>query len=203
MIRQRLTNKVHDAIGDTQCACRLDAAAQLDNLGLEFLRRRGVVGGGAIGLRLQLGEEIGGQVHEAGADRATDEVCAAGVLALLGNLHLELARAEPELRDHLAARALRGSTSVGSDGVDGRIVLFNLIPARDSEVDAALADKRGDIGGGQEDEGDGQVLDEGNVEAVLSPELDVGALEQIQGRLVQSALCNGERMETLVSGMQA
>lgn len=187
-----LTDEVHDAIGDSQCACCLDAAAQLNNLGLELLRTGGVVvgGSGAAGLRLQLGEEVGSQAHEAGADRAADEVCAGGVLALLGNLDLELTRAEAELRDHLAARALGGSASVGSSGVDGRIVLLDLIPPRDSEIDAALADKRGDVGGGQEDEGNGQVLDEGNVEAVLSPELDVCALEQVQGRLVQSALCN-------------
>lgn len=202
MSRQRLTNKVYDAIGDSQCARCLHAAAQLDDFGLEDLRARGVVGG-AVCLRLQLGEEVGSQAHEARANCAADEVCAAGVLALLRNLDLELARPKPELRDHLAARALSGRTSVGSGGADGCIVLPNLIPPRDSKIDAALADKRGDIGGGQEDEGDGEVLNEGNVEAVLSPELDVCALEQVQGRLVQSALCNMARMETLVSGMQA
>lgn len=39
----------------------------------------------------------------------------------------------------------------------------DLIPAGYTEVDSAFADKGGDIGGGEEDEGDGVVFDEGDV----------------------------------------
>lgn len=56
------------------------------------------------------------------------------------------------------------------------LVLLDLVVARDAEVDLALADEGGDVGGGEEDECDGEVLDEGDVEAVLATELDVGAL---------------------------
>ena len=47
--------------------------------------------------------------------------------------------------------------------VDGGIVLFNLVLPGDAQVNAPLAHEGWDIGGGQEDEGDGEVLDEGNV----------------------------------------
>lgn len=67
-------------------------------------------------------------------------------------------------------------------------MLLDLVPPRDAEVDLALADEGGDVGRGEEDKGDGQVLDEGDVEAVLAPELDVGALEEVECRVVQAAL---------------
>jgi len=44
-------------------------------------------------------------------------------------------------------------------------VLLNLVVARDTKVDAALANKGGNIGGWEEDEGDREVLDEGDVES--------------------------------------
>jgi hypothetical protein len=53
-------------------------------------------------------------------------------------------------------------------------MFFDLIPARNAQIDAALADKGGNIGGGEEYEGNGKVLDESDVETVLSSELDVG-----------------------------
>jgi hypothetical protein len=41
----------------------------------------------------------------------------------------------------------------------------HLVAARYAQVDAALANEGGDIGGREEDEGEGEVLDKGNVEA--------------------------------------
>lgn len=67
-------------------------------------------------------------------------------------------------------------------------MLLDLVIARDAQVDAALPNEGGDIGGREEDEGDGQVLDKGNVEAVLTPELDVGAFEDVQGGLEKATL---------------
>ena len=69
-------------------------------------------------------------------------------------------------------------------------MLLHLVPARDAEVDLALADEGGDVGGREEDEGQGEVLDEGDVEAVLAAELDVGTLKEVERRLVQPALCD-------------
>lgn len=128
-------------------------------------------------------------MDEAGANGAADEILARDESALLGDLDLEAAAAEAQVHDHVAARGGGIGALAGARlDADGGIVLLDLIPARYAEVDAALADKGRDVGGGQEDEGNGEVLDEGDVEAVLAAELDVGTLEQVQRGLVQPAL---------------
>lgn len=68
-------------------------------------------------------------------------------------------------------------------------MLRDLIPARDAQVDFALSDEGGDVGGGEEDEGDWEVLDEGNVEARVTVELNVGAGEEVENWLLEAALC--------------
>lgn len=96
-------------------------------------------------------------------------------MSLLGDLNLELACAKLQLHNHLAARDWRRRILAGG-GLDGSIVLLDLVPSRNAKVNAALADKRGDVRSGQEDEGYGEVLDKGDVEAVLAAKLDIGAL---------------------------
>jgi hypothetical protein len=59
-------------------------------------------------------------------------------------------------------------------------VLLNLIKARDTKVYTSLSNKGRDVGGGKEDEGNGEVLDEGDVQAVLTLELDVGTLKEVK-----------------------
>ena len=59
-------------------------------------------------------------------------------------------------------------------------MLLHLVQTGDAQIDSALADEGRDIGGGKKDEGDREVLDEGDVEAVLSPELYVCTLEQVK-----------------------
>ena len=81
-------------------------------------------------------------------------------------------------------------------GADGSIVLLNLVPSGDTEVASALANKGGNVGSGEEDQGDREVLDEGNVEAVLAAELDVGALEEVKCGSIEPALC--ERISILL-----
>ena len=82
-------------------------------------------------------------------------------------------------------------------------MLLHLVPARDAEVDAALADKCRNVSRGEEDECDRQVFNECNVEPVFAPELDVGALEEIERRLVQPALCgSGELLAVAVCADQ-
>lgn len=54
-------------------------------------------------------------------------------------------------------------------------MLGDLVTAGNTNVNATLADEGGDVGGGQEDERNGQVLDQGDVETGLATELDVGA----------------------------
>lgn len=68
------------------------------------------------------------------------------------------------------------------------IVLLNLIPASDTKVDLALAYKRRDVGRGKEDEGDGKVLDESDVQAVFATELDVGTFKQVKSGGIEASL---------------
>lgn len=72
---------------------------------------------------------------------------------------------------------------------DTSIVLLDLIPSGNAKVDTAFADKCRDIGGGEEDEGYWEVLNESDVEAVLATELDVGALEEVERSVVETTLC--------------
>lgn len=58
-------------------------------------------------------------------------------------------------------------------------MLGDLVKARDAEINLTLSDECGDVGGGEEDEGDGEVLDERDVEAVFAAELDVGSFEEV------------------------
>jgi hypothetical protein len=64
------------------------------------------------------------------------------------------------------------------------------ISSSDTYRDTTFADEGGDVGGGEEDESDRKVLDEGDVETVLTAELDISAFEEIERRLQKSALCN-------------
>lgn len=64
-----------------------------------------------------------------------------------------------------------------------------LVSSGDSQVYSALTDEGGDVCGGQEDERQGEVFDEGNVEAGVAVELDVRAVEKIEACLVKSSLC--------------
>lgn len=185
-----LTNKIDDAICDTQGACCLHAAAQLDDLGPQLAVRGPPFQVAALLCRLQPRKVLLRKVHEASANVLADQILARGVAALDGDLHLELARAEAEVHDRLAPAGpavLRGPP--GGDPVfarqapglgrvaHARFVLLDLVKARDAQVDLALADKGWDVRGGEEDESDGQVLDEGNVQTVLPAELDICALQ--------------------------
>lgn len=67
-------------------------------------------------------------------------------------------------------------------------MLLYLVPASDAEIDTALANKGRDIGGGEEDQGNWEVLDESNVETVLAAELDVGTLEEVECSGIESSL---------------
>lgn len=73
--------------------------------------------------------------------------------------------------------------------MQSRIVLGDLVTAGDTDVDAALANEGWDVGGGQEDKGNREVLDEGDVEAGFATELDVRAGEEVEGSLLETTLC--------------
>jgi hypothetical protein len=67
-------------------------------------------------------------------------------------------------------------------------VLGDLVEACDTEITLALSDECGDVGSGEEDERDGEVLDKRDVEAVFAAELDVGSFEEVQCRGIEAAL---------------
>lgn len=189
------TDKINNTIRHTQRARRLDTPAQLNNFRPEF--PPGIAGRAvdldALLLELQPGKVLGREVDKAGADVLPDQVLARLVLPLGRDLYLELAGAEPEVEDGVAAPGLLvlggplvAHAAGARDGADAGVVLLDLVIARDAEVDAALADEGGDVGRGEEDEGDGEVLDEGDVEAALALELDVGAFEEVEGCLEET-----------------
>lgn len=122
------------------------------------------------------------QTREASADSETDKILGGSVFALLGNLDLELAAAKLKAHDGLAVRG--GLFILADDGGS----FLDLVVAGNTQIDATLADKGRDIGGGEEDEGDGEVLDEGDVEAVFAAELDVGAFEEVESSGIETAL---------------
>ena len=111
-------------------------------------------------------------------------------VALLGHLDLQLAASEFEVHQLLNA----GSFGRGRDS----LVLGDNIAASDSKVDSALADEGGDVGGREEDQGQRQVLHQGDVETVVTVELDVGAGEQLDAGLVQAALLGDGEQEAVV-----
>lgn len=67
-------------------------------------------------------------------------------------------------------------------------MLGDCVSAGDSKVDSTLTNESGDIGGGKEDEGEREVLDKRNVEAVVTVELDVAARKEVEAGYVQAAL---------------
>jgi hypothetical protein len=67
-------------------------------------------------------------------------------------------------------------------------VLLDLVAACDTQIDAALANEGGDVGGREEDEREREVLDKRNVKARVAVELDVRAVEEVEADLVETAL---------------
>lgn len=140
------------------------------------------------------------EIDKAGADVLADQVSSGGVLALLRHLDLQLAGAEAQFHDQIAAGRLQRVAAVGTDfeggparavvRSDASVVLLHLVPARDAQVNLSFAYESGNVGRGEEDEGDGEVLDKGDVQAILAAELDVATLEEVESGSIEAALCD-------------
>lgn len=78
-------------------------------------------------------------------------------------------------------------------------MLLNLVPSGDTKITTALTNKGRNIGGGKEDQGDRQVLDKGDIEAVLAAKLDVGAFEEVKCSSIEATLFTRISMAGLVS----
>ena len=94
---------------------------------------------------------------------------------------MQLAGAEAQVEDLLDVGGLAGG--------QGGIVLGDLVAAGDSQINAAFADECRDIGSGQEDQRNGQILDQCDIEAGFAAELDVTAGEEVEGCLLQTSFC--------------
>jgi hypothetical protein len=173
-------DEVDDSVGNAQGARGLDTATHVLDVGFE-LRILCVTVGGAALLGLQLSEVSLGQVREAGDYVLADEVLGLGQVALLRDLDLQTALSKVEV-EHL------DDAGCGC-GRHAAFVLLDLVAACDAQVDAALADEGGDVGGWQEDEGERQILDKRDVKARMAVELDVRAVEEVEADLVKTALC--------------
>lgn len=97
---QALTDKINNALRDTKSASSLDTAAELDNLGAHLAGRDTTLG---VVTLLKLQEVLGSEIDKAGANRLANEILRGLVLALLGDLDLELAASKAQLHDHVGA----------------------------------------------------------------------------------------------------
>ncbi|KAL1999427.1 hypothetical protein VTN02DRAFT_4528 [Thermoascus thermophilus] len=167
----RHTNQIDDAVSDTQGARGLDTAADVLDLRAQVPAAAFPVALAGIAVALELGEEGLGQRREARDDVLPDQLPRVRDGSLLGHLHLQPARAESQVQHLLDPGGLPAGQV--------RIVLGDLVAAGDAQIDAALAHEGGDVGGGQEDERDGEVLDEGDVETGFTAELDVAPGQQV------------------------
>jgi hypothetical protein len=75
-------------------------------------------------------------------------------------------------------------------------VFLNLVPSGDSEVATAFANKGGNVGSREEDQSDWEVFYESDIEAVLTAELDVGALEEVKCSSIESTLLGDSKQKT-------
>ena len=68
-------------------------------------------------------------------------------------------------------------------------MFLHLVPSRDAQIYPPFTNKSRDVSRGQEDERDGVVFDEGDVEARGAAELDIAAGEEVEGGLLEAAFC--------------
>jgi hypothetical protein len=111
-------------------------------------------------------------------------------IALLRNLNLQLAASELQIHKLLNTRSLGGWCH--------SLVLGDDIATSDAEIDSALTNECGNVGSREEDKRERKVLDQGNVEAVVAVELDVGAGEELNAGLIEAALLGDGEEQTVV-----
>ena len=70
-------------------------------------------------------------------------------------------------------------------------MFYNLVSTRDTKIDAAFTDEGRNVSSREKNKCYVMVLDQGDVETGFSPELDIAAGEEVEGRLLESALCQG------------
>jgi hypothetical protein len=102
-------------------------------------------------------------------------------IPFLGDLDLKLATTKVKVKDFFDTGGLGWGL--------GNLVLGDLVAASDTKITTTLRDEGRDVGGGKEDQGDGEVLDESNVKTRVSVELNVGTVKKLDTCLVKTSLC--------------
>lgn len=141
-------------------------------------------------------------MNEAGTDVFPDKIFWRIVDTVLRDLDLKFAATEPKVHHRFATGAstimgnlffrgyLSREPSCSAKSTNAGIVLLDLVPSGDPQVDLALSDECWYVRCREEDESDGQILHKGYIETVFPPELDIGTFEEIKSGLIQSALCS-------------
>lgn len=79
-----------------------------------------------------------------------------------------------------------------------------MVAPGDAEIDTSFADETRNVGGREEDERNGQIDTQRNVEAGVAVELNVAAGEEVEAGLVETALCAeksvGKAIELVTNG---
>jgi hypothetical protein len=188
-----LTDKVDDAVSYTKGASRLNTAAQFNDfrsqLRGEFRGLAGWLLHRRVDFHFQICKVSLRQVNEAGANIFPNQIFGRMVAAVCWDLDLEFATTKAKVHNSLAPRASSGVRAFFFGGYFSRappcseksthagIVFLYLVPSGDTQVNLALSYECRYIGRRKEDESDGQIFDEGYVETVFSPELDIGTFE--------------------------
>lgn len=131
------TDKIDNAICHAQRTSSLNTPTNILDFSLKLLPSLST---------LKLGEERLRQRSKARHDIPPNKLPRLTNITLLRNLHLQFAAPKAKIQDLLDTRLL----TVGQ----GRVVLGDLVPARNSQINTSFSDKGRDIGGGQEDECD-------------------------------------------------
>ena len=158
-MKSKHTNQIHNAISNTQSTSSLHTPPNILDISRNLL------------LPLQLRKELPRQRRETRHNIPSHQILRTRKLTLHRRLHLQLTPPKAQIHDLLHRRRLPSGQL--------RIVLGDLVPARDADVDAAFTDEGRDVGRGEEDERDGEVLDEGDIEAGFAAELHVAAGEEV------------------------
>ncbi|KAI6759145.1 hypothetical protein HG531_013906 [Fusarium graminearum] len=128
------TNEIDDTLSNTESTSSLDTATQFYNLGAHLTGRQLAVG---ILTLLELEEVVGSKVNKASPNGLANKILGGLVLALLGNLNLELAASKAQPHDHVRASnlVLSGSGNIGSweENESNWEVLY------ESDIEAVLA----------------------------------------------------------------
>ena len=153
-------NQIDDSIGETKSTGGLDGSRHKLDLGLHTL------------FLVKRPKEFLGHIGETRYDSATSKSRYVGNVLGDGSLNAQLALAETEVHDAINLDA----------------TFPHNIHTSDANVDVTLADVLGNVGSGQEDEGDGQIDGQSDIEAGLATVVDASTLEHGIDLLKETAL---------------